>query len=241
MSTHTDLQKGVRYGSLPRDSRSFDAKEAETTSIVTNEIHQTFETMRHVPKSVTFFGSARLKEGSSEYEHTRRLAHLITKKLGYAIISGGGGGIMEAANRGAFEAGGMSIGMNIILPKEQHINPYVHRYVTFEHFYTRKVALSLSAEAYIVFPGGFGTFDEMFEVITLMQTGKIPRVPLFLVGSSYWNALDVLIREKMIPLGLINPDDIHLYHITDNDEEIIDTIRNSPVHSGPPELKKLPA
>lgn len=195
-----------------------------------NEFMGAFEFIKKYPKSVTFFGSARAKEDNHYYQKARNLSARIVKELGYSVLSGGGGGIMEASNRGAFEAGGKSVGLNIKLPNEQTPNKYTTKTLEVSYFFVRKVALSFAAEAYIFFPGGYGTLDEFFEIITLIQTQKIPRVPMILFGNEYWGTLNEFI-EKVIyeKYSAIDKTDIDLYHITENEDEIIEMIKKVPV------------
>lgn len=194
------------------------------------EFKSAFDLIKNYPRSVSIFGSARVEEGSSHYEHARSLAARIVKDLGYAVITGGGGGIMEAANRGAREAGGQSVGLNIRLPKEQQKNAYTTDGMEFSYFFVRKVALSFAAEAYIFLPGGFGTLDEFFEIITLIQTHKIRRVPIILVGRDYWEELhDFLFRNAYRSEHAISKEDMALYTITDDDNEIIEAIKKVPI------------
>lgn len=174
---------------------------------------------------VTVFGSARLGESSPYYQKARDLTSMLANE-GFTIITGGGGGIMEAANRGAFEAGGNSIGFNITLPHEQQLNPYVTESLAFKHFYARKVMLVYGSEALVCFPGGFGTLDEMFETMTLVQTGKMPRLPIILVGVDFWKPLVEFFENKLIETAVISPDDTKLYHLTDDLEEVRDIIEN---------------
>lgn len=200
---------------------------------ISKEFSQGFEFISQFPRSVTFFGSARFTEDSEHYIKARLLAGKISKILGYTIITGGSHGIMEAANRGAFEVGGESVGLNIRLPKEQSRNKYTTSSSEFSYFFARKVALSFSAEAYIFFPGGFGTLDEFFEIITLVQTHKIRKVPIFLVGRDYWEPLNKFIKENILELHkAIGKHDMELYSVTDDDEKIISAIRDTPVHDG---------
>ena len=145
------------------------------------------------------------------------------------VVTGGGPGIMEAANKGAFEAKGKSLGLTIKLPQEQTTNPYITNEVSFNYFFSRKVCLSFSAEAYLFFPGGFGTLDELFEILTLVQTRKIEKVPIILVGNDYWTALDAFIKEHLLSKEMIDSEDITLYSISENEDEIIEIIRNAPV------------
>lgn len=205
--------------------------------IIKNKVHRidheftkAFEFISKYDKSVTFFGSARFKEDDEHYIKARALAKRISTELDYAILTGGGGGIMEAANRGAFEAGKTSLGLNIYLPHEQNLNSYTTDAMQFYYFFIRKVALSFAAEAYLYFPGGFGTLDEFFEVVTLIQTMKIHRVPIILVGKDYWEPLEAYIEQVMYKdHNAISKDDTKLYTITDDEEEILKIIKSSPI------------
>ncbi len=198
-------------------------------SRISREFSQGFKFIKNYPKSVTFFGSARFKEDNPHYQQAKNIAGELSK-LGYAIVTGGGPGIMEAANRGAFEEGGESIGLNIRLPKEQVSNPYVKNSVDFYYFFSRKVTLSFSAEAYLYFPGGFGTLDEFFEILTLIQTHKISKVPIILVGSDFWNPIDSFIKKNLLDrCGTISPIDTDLYKIVDDDKEVIEIVKNAPM------------
>ncbi len=188
-------------------------------------------------KSVTFFGSARFTADNEWYQRAQKLAGLLAKD-GFDIITGGGPGIMEAANQGAHEAhthsvglieGGDSIGLNIKLPFEQRINKYVDKAVAFHYFFVRKVMLSYYAQAYIYFPGGFGTLDEVFELITLIQTKKVPRIPVVLVGAHYWDHLDDFIKNVVLSeFEAIDEEDINIYTIVDTVDEAHEIIRMSP-------------
>lgn len=183
------------------------------------------------PKTVTIFGSARLQDGSPYYEHARRLAGKIAKD-GFAVLTGGGPGIMEAANRGATETVGYSIGFNINLPFEQVINPYVTHGLDFDFFSARKMAMFFSAEAYIYFPGGFGTFDEFFQLVTLIQTKKVPPTPVICYGKEFWQPLDTVIRTKLLEeFGTISPADRTIYTITDDDDEILRIVNSAPLRT----------
>lgn len=208
-----------------------DLKEATRKRIdhIANEFGEGFDLLEHYTKSVTFFGSARTPENDPYYEQARSLAYRISKELNYAIVTGGGPGIMEAANRGAHEAGGASLGLTIELPHEQAINPYIDTYVEFSYFFSRKVCLSFSAEAYVICPGGFGTMDELFEILTLIQTHKIEKVPVILLGNGYWEKFDSFIREELLSRNTISPEDLDLYTITDNEDEVLEMIKNVPV------------
>ncbi len=165
---------------------------------IMGEFVEGFQFLKDLKKEVTVFGSARVREGDRWYDMARELGKMLARH-GYSVITGGGPGIMEAANRGAVEGddGGESVGLNIQLPKEQRMNPYVKRGMGFHYFFTRKVMLSASAQAYIFFPGGFGTLDEMLELATLIQTKKMQRVPIILVGKEYWGGYLTWVKEAM--------------------------------------------
>jgi len=176
-----------------------------------------FRKLHFVGPCVTVFGSARFGEDHPYYTKARALAALLSEG-GFTILTGGGPGIMEAANRGAFEAGGLSVGCNILLPHEQKENPYLDRYVNFQYFFVRKVLLVKYSYAFIIFPGGFGTLDELFETLTLIQTKKMEGFPVVLFGLDYWKPM-VDMMEKMEEEGTILPEDRKLFLITDSLEE----------------------
>ena len=196
--------------------------------LIGKEIEEGLSRVEKYPKSVTILGSARFSEDNPYYQKARNIASSICE-LGYAVITGGGGGIMEAGNRGAKEkCGARSVGFNIELPNEQQINPYVTDALSFHYFFTRKVALFFSAEVYLFFPGGFGTMDEFFELITLVQTKKIPRVPIVLVGSEYWGSLDTFIRKELAGhYHTIDEKDVDLYTIVDDEKEVIEIVKKA--------------
>ena len=171
----------------------------------------------------TVFGSARIHEGDPIYEAARETGRLLAH-AGFAVITGGGPGVMEAANRGAQEAGGLSVGFNIELPHEQRANPYIDLGHTFGHFYSRKVMLVKAAEGFIMFPGGFGTFDELFEALTLIQTGKVLNFPVVLVGTEYWRGLVDWDHGQTLARGMISPEDEQLLFLTDDTEEAVGTV-----------------
>jgi len=201
-------------------------------ALITKEFTHGFEFIKNYPRSVTFFGSARIKENEPYYKKARALAGRIVKELHYSVVTGGGPGIMEAANRGAFENSGNSLGLTIDLPHEQKDNQYLTDKLDFHYFFSRKVCLSFSAEAYIYFPGGFGTLDEFLEVLTLIQTNKIPKAPIILVGSQFWNPIEQLFRDILMVNKTIEEEDLSLYTITDNDDEIIKIIKEAPIRLG---------
>jgi len=197
---------------------------------VDQEFKAGYELILKHPQSVSILGSARFKEDNIYYKQARSLASRIVKELNYAVVTGGGPGIMEAANRGAYEAGGASLGFSIKLHQEQKNNPYLTDYVEFEYFFSRKTLLFFSAETYIYYPGGFGTMDELFEILTLIQTNKIPRTPVILVGREFWTPLLKLIDDKLYhDTNAINLADEDIYKIVDTEDEIIEIIKNAPL------------
>jgi uncharacterized protein (TIGR00730 family) len=196
---------------------------------ISREFEMGFHFIKTQEKSVTFFGSARTTENEIDYLNAKTLAERITKELGYTIFTGGGPGIMEAANRGSFENGGKSFGLTIKLPQEQTTNKFLTDHLDFYYFFSRKVCMSYSAEAYVYFPGGFGTMDELFEILTLVQTNKIEKVPVILINSEFWKPLDQFIKNTLLKNEKIDSEDIELYTISDNLDEVIEIIRNSPV------------
>lgn len=194
---------------------------AERLTRVDAELSKGFELVDQYKDTVTIFGSARFTEDNPHYQKAQELSAALSR-AGYVTITGGGGGIMEAGNRGAFEAGGETLGFNIELPYEQVLNDYTTADMPFKYFFTRKVILAYGATGYVYFPGGFGTLDELFEVVTLVQTHKIPPAPIILVGSEFWGDLDGFIRKHMLAGDkTISPGDEQLYHITENTDEII--------------------
>jgi uncharacterized protein (TIGR00730 family) len=192
---------------------------------INKEFKASFKLLMKHPDTVTFFGSARFKEDHPHYQHAKALSRRIVEELGSTIVTGGGGGIMAAANHGATEAKGNSIGMTIRLPHEQVTNPYVNYSVDFYYFFSRKVALSFTARAYIVYPGGFGTMDEFFEVLTLKQTGRIDPIPIVLVGKEFWDPLVHYFERTLIEkFGTVSPRDTKNFYVTDDPDEVIKLI-----------------
>ncbi len=185
------------------------------------EFVEGFETLSKFGRCVTIFGSARTPVGHPHYELTVEVAREVVRR-GFGVITGGGPGIMEAANRGAHEEGGVSIGLNIQLPFEQHANPYIETVLNFKHFFVRKVMFLKYTSAVIVMPGGFGTLDEMFETLTLVQTHKVDSMPVVLVGRDYWTGLIDWLKTKMLDENkYIDADDIPLMYITDDPKEAV--------------------
>lgn len=194
---------------------------------IMSEFIEGFEFLYPLRKEITFFGSARFPAGSRWYEEARKLGRILAEN-GFTVITGGGPGIMEAGNRGAYEGGGESVGLDIQLPQEQRRNAYVKRGIGFHYFFTRKVMLSASAQAYVFFPGGFGTMDEFFEMVTLIQTKKMESVPIVCVGKPFWNPLHEWIRTNLVEdLEAINPEDVDLYTIVDTAEEAFEILKES--------------
>lgn len=174
--------------------------------------------------AVTVFGSARVDERHPVYTQARTVGRLAAE-AGFAVVTGGGPGVMEAANRGAQEAGGLSVGLNIELPVEQAPNPYVDIALTFHHFYARKTMLVKAAEGFVLFPGGLGTLDELFEALVLIQTRKILHFPVVLFGSEHWRGLLGWIETRLITEGMVSPDDLVLVSVTDDPAEAVETVR----------------
>jgi len=182
-----------------------------------------FDAIPPLLPSVTIFGSARVKENDEIYQETMKVASLLAQR-GFTMITGGGPGVMEAACRGAYENGGISIGLNIELPHEQRPNPYSTLTLNFHYFFVRKVMLVKYASAFILMPGGFGTFDELFETLTLIQTKKIRRFPVILLGSSYWGGLVEWLKKNTEAKGFIGHEDMGLLRLMDSPEEAVDFI-----------------
>lgn len=191
---------------------------------IMSEFVEGFEILRKYSTAATFFGSARLRPGDPLYKDAEDLAARLARN-GMAVITGGGPGIMEAANVGAFKVGGKSIGLNIKLPMEQKLNPYVTESGTFNFFFSRKVMLSFASEVYVYFPGGYGTLDEFFEIITLIQTKKISPVPIVLYDKAYWTPLIRFFKEELTKeYRTIDKDDINLFHVVDTVDEAYEYI-----------------
>lgn len=204
---------------------------------IQKEFREGIDTVKDMGPSVTFYGSARLKEGSPEYTKAYNLASRIAKELKYIIISGGGPGIMEAANKGAYEAGIESIGFTIKLPHEQGTNKYVTKSIPFNFFFARQLSMSYSTEACVFCPGGSGTLYEFFEILTLLQTGKIGPIPIILYGSEYWNPIKNLMQELLVEkYKTIAPNDINRFIVSDDEDQILEIIRNSKNRNGEDEL-----
>ncbi len=208
------------------------------------EFTEGFQTLAGLPSAVSIFGSARTKPEDSFYNSAQEVARRLGE-AGFAIITGGGPGVMEAANQGAKKAGVISVGLNIELPFEQGLNPYVTVPMTFRYFFVRKTMFVKYAEAFVIFPGGFGTLDEMFEALTLIQTGKLRHFPVVLFGSSYWRGLLDWLHDTMLAGGKLSPRDLDIITVTDSVDEVVERICRArskrreegwdytPVHPGP--------
>jgi hypothetical protein len=186
-----------------------------------DEFLRGFDTVADLPKpAVTIFGSARVEEGHRAYQQAREVGRRFAE-AGFTVVTGGGPGVMEGANRGARDGGGLSVGLNIVLPHEQESNPYLDVSIVFEHFYVRKTMFVKAAEGFVIFPGGFGTLDELFEAMTLIQTKKILEFPVVLVDSEYWQGLFDWIRYTLLADGMISPEDWDNLYVTDDLEEAV--------------------
>jgi uncharacterized protein (TIGR00730 family) len=195
-------------------------------ALIAQEFREGFQAVDEIGQpAVTIFGSARIREGNPVYEEAREAGRRFAE-LGWAVVTGGGPGVMEAANRGAKEGGGLSVGFNIQLPHEQRSNPYLDISLTFRHFYARKTMFVKAAEGFVVFPGGFGTVDELFEALTLIQTGKVLHFPVVLYDSDYWGELIDWVKGELLADGMISPEDLDLLFITDDLDEAVERVRD---------------
>ncbi len=187
---------------------------------IMSEFVMGFELLRKQGLAVTFYGSARTKPGEPYYKQAEELAAVLAKKKGFTVITGGGAGIMEAGNVGAFKVGGQSVGLNIQLPFEQKLNPYTTESLNFDFFFSRKVMLAFASEVYVYFPGGFGTLDEFFEMLTLIQTKKIEKIPIVLYGKDFWDpVIDFFHKTLLKEYKTISKDDLDLFHVVDSVDE----------------------
>ncbi len=200
-------------------SGDYEEPDIERALNYAKDLGQGLKMVRTYPQGVTIFGSARMKESDPYYKKARHLGQLLANN-GHAVITGGGPGIMEAANRGAFEYGGRSVGLNITLEHEQHPNQYLTEWLEFNYFFARKAMLVLSAKVYVFFPGGFGTLDEFSEILILMQENKMPKMPMFLIGKEYWRSVDRFFG-RMLRKKLISASDRRIYKITDDITDVV--------------------
>ena len=225
---------------MPREPRTLDeeiiaAQETAVRSTLTDadrierireELRMGFDALAGVGSAASFFGSARTQPDTPDYELARETARVVGES-GIAIITGGGPGLMEAANRGAKDAGALSVGLNIELPFEQGGNPYCDIALEFHYFFARKIMFVRYASGFVVLPGGFGTMDELWEALTLIQTGKIVEFPVVLVGTDYWRGMIDWVRERMLGEGNISADDLELFTVTDDPEEVRDLLMSA--------------
>jgi uncharacterized protein (TIGR00730 family) len=227
---HEDYYKRDKHGT--QDERLLETPEpgeflhTDTWRVfrIMGEFVQGFEELARITNGVAVFGSARTPADHAEYKSAQETGALLAR-AGHSVITGGGPGIMEAANRGAFEAGGMSVGCNIELPHEQFSNRYLTTSITFKYFFVRKMMFVKYSDAFIIFPGGFGTLDELFEALTLIQTRKIHNFPVVLFGSAYWKEMLEWLRGPMLAEGKIVEEDFRRLHVTDSPADVIEIIK----------------
>ena len=215
LPTHNQMRRDARDKALTSDSWKIFQ--------IMSEFVDGFQQLADLSPSVSIFGSARFKPDNPYYKASEDIARLLSDS-GFAVVSGGGPGVMEAVNKGAFAGKSASIGLNIKLPHEQSGNGYQDISVNFKYFFARKVMFVKYASAYVVMPGGFGTLDEMAEVLTLVQTGKSKQIPIILYGSEFWEGLLEWFRTSLVDTGTINADDLNLFHVTDDPQFVVDTI-----------------
>ncbi|WP_018604503.1 TIGR00730 family Rossman fold protein [Uliginosibacterium gangwonense] len=220
MSAKTKLPP---FKAVSADDQTEQAREAWRVFGIMSEFVEAIERLKPIRPGVSIFGSARTKPDDPNYQLTERIARLLSDS-GFSVISGGGPGIMEAANKGAFYGKGLSVGLNIQLPHEQSGNPYQDISQTFRHFFPRKVMFVKFASAFIAMPGGFGTLDELMEALTLIQTGKGRKIPVILVGSQFWSGLLDWFRNTLVAQKMINADDLELIQVIDEPEKIVEAI-----------------
>ena len=207
----------------PMPDRSFNAREAWRVFGIMSEFVDATEHLANIRPAVSVFGSARATPGTHYYQLAERVSRLLSD-AGFAVISGGGPGVMEAANKGAFAGRSDAIGLNIELPREQHANPYQNISLTFKHFFTRKVMFAKFATAFIILPGGYDTLDELFEALTLVQTGKTRRMPIILMHAPFWRGLIGWFRERLVAEGMIDARDVDLLQLIDDPQGVVDAI-----------------
>jgi uncharacterized protein (TIGR00730 family) len=206
------------------DRRILERDGADHVAAIAREFREGFAVVDRIDRpAVTLFGSARVSESHPAYVAARETARRFAE-AGFAVVTGGGPGVMEAANRGCKEAGGLSVGFNIALPHEQSPNPYLDISHTFQHFYARKTMLVKASEGFVMFPGGFGTLDEMFEALVLIQTGKVLHFPVVLFDRTYWTDLTDWIGDELLRYGMVSPDDIELLYLTDDPGEAVEQV-----------------
>lgn len=219
------LPKGLRKKTVkPAKQRDLYHEDPWRVFRIMSEFVDGFDAMSEIGPAVTIFGSAREKPGSLYYQKAKKIGSLLAK-AGFAVITGGGPGLMEAANKGANEMGGRSVGLNIELPSEQVLNPYVNMPIGFRYFFIRKVMFIKYASAVIIMPGGLGTMDEFFEVMTLIQTEKIRPFPMILIGTEYWKGLLDWIENSMVENGMVSSHELKIYQVMDDPDQVIREIK----------------
>jgi len=210
---------------MPRLKQDFTKEDPWRIFRIMSEFVDGFEDLAKVKNAVDIFGSARTKENEKYYKLSEKTAYLLAK-AGYSVITGAGGGIMEAANKGCLSAKGQSIGLNILIPIKQKPNKYITKLIDFRYFFCRKVMFAKYSKAFIVFPGGYGTLDEFFEALTLVQTRRIENFPIILVGADYWKGMLSWLRDTVLKSGRINKKEFKLFRIIDKPEKIVKFIDN---------------
>ncbi|MDR0882943.1 MAG: TIGR00730 family Rossman fold protein [Candidatus Adiutrix sp.] len=222
------VYKPGRFGDDPYPINALGTGESWRMFSIMSEFVRAFTAMSNAGPCVSIFGSARSEPDSPECAMAEELARLLARN-GFGVVSGGGGGVMAAANKGATEAGGLSIGLNIELPHEQLPNPYANLQLDFHYFFIRKVVFVKYSQAYVILPGGYGTMDELFEALTLIQTQRIRPFPAFLMGSDYWSGLMSWMRDRMMAENYIGPDDLDFLTVVDHPEEVVKSIKKTVV------------
>ncbi len=212
------MEKHVNNGNYPIND--FKSGESWRLFKIMGEFVEGIDALHNLGPAVSIFGSARMNADHPYYQKAENLAALFAQK-GYSVITGGGGGIMEAANKGAARGGAESVGLNIKLPFEQKPNPYATKQIEFNYFFVRKVMFLKYAQAYIIMPGGFGTLDELFETITLIQTKRIRKMPIIMVDKDYWDGLILWVKDKLLKEKMISEKDLDLFHLLDDPEDIV--------------------
>lgn len=219
-------EENKRFASDPYPIDELGAGESWRMFSILAEFVKAFTAMSEAGPCVSIFGSARSAPDSPACQMAEKLARLLAEN-GFGVISGGGFGVMAAANKGAAEGGGISVGLNIELPHEQIPNPYANLKLDFHYFFIRKVIFIKYSQAYVILPGGFGTMDELFEALTLLQTRRIKPFPTFLMGSEYWGGLVDWLRGRMLAEGYISPDDLDIFTVTDDPQQVVKTIKKT--------------
>ena len=212
------MEKHVNNGNYPIND--FKSGESWRLFKIMGEFVEGIDSLHNLGPAVSIFGSARMNADHPYYQKAENLAALFAQK-GYSVITGGGGGIMEAANKGAARGGAESVGLNIKLPIEQKPNPYASKQIAYNYFFVRKVMFLKYAQAYIIMPGGFGTLDELFETITLIQTKRIRKMPIIMVDKDYWDGLILWVKDKLLKEKMISEKDLDLFHLLDDPEDIV--------------------